>query len=304
MNTSKRIMTIIGIILMAAAVVMLIVPSQEQSSLEFEPIDGQFALLDKAHRAWFGDPTDPNDENAVATICDWIAYKSLVAADGESAETEQAIRETKQQLEADLTGLIANTSFSAIYWVGEQAFEKLAPLYEKKPHAREDILTLCQTHTPELARIIGNEIAAFDALSEVERLRSDDGSFTPETRQVAALLHRHLWFALAAEFYTASRFESPEERTAFLRWQIELSNMPIENKIAKLTQSENSDLNYDFAFAKAVLYARMNKFADACQSIQKALSGDDPKQKLTEFRKARYEKSLAELRRAHPGVCP
>ena len=128
MNTSKRIMTIIGIIIMASFIVMLLLP-QQQSSLEFEPIDGQFALLDKAHEAWFGQPTDPNDISAIPTICDWISYKARVAIEDTNDANEQAIRDAKGQLEADLAGLIANTSFSAIYWISEQAFQTLAPLY-------------------------------------------------------------------------------------------------------------------------------------------------------------------------------
>lgn len=173
MNTSKRIMTIIGIIIMASFIVMLLLP-QQQSSLEFEPIDGQFALLDKAHEAWFGQPTDPNDISAIPTICDWISYKARVAIEDTNDANEQAIRDAKGQLEADLAGLIANTSFSAIYWISEQAFQTLAPLYESKPEARQHIIDICQSHVPDIASIIDAEINAFDQIDRREHLRGND----------------------------------------------------------------------------------------------------------------------------------
>ena len=301
MNTSKRIMTIIGIIIMASFIVMLLLP-QHQSSLEFEPIDGQFALLDKAHEAWFGQPTDPNDISAIPTICDWISYKARVAIEDTNDANEQAIRDAKGQLEADLAGLIANTSFSAIYWISEQAFQTLAPLYESKPEARQHIIDICQSHVPDIASIIDAEINAFDQIDRREHLRGNDGSFSPQSRKIAALLHRHLWFAVVAEFYTASRFDSPEEQTAFLRWQIELSSLPLQNKIEKIEQLQYSGLPYDFPFAKAVLYSKAGQFDIACKTLNDALTSDS--NDLTDFRKARYQKSFDEIRKAHPSACP
>lgn len=301
MNTSKRIMIVTGIALMAGFIVML-ATSRTPYPLEFEPIDGQIALLDKAHEEWFGQPTDPNDINAVPTICDWINYKGRVALDDGSMESEQAILHVKRQLEADLSGLIANTSFSAIYWIGEQAFEQLAPLYESKSDARRSIVAMCQSRVPDIDAIIDAEIAAFDQLDDIERLRGDNGAFTPQTRIIASLLHRHLWFSVVSEFYPASKFESPEERTAFLRWQIELSAMPIPKKIEKLEQLIDSGLPYDFAFAKAVLYSKAGQPDVACQTLKDALANDS--KELTEFRKARYQDGLNEIRKAHHSACP
>ena len=49
MNTSKKIMFILGIVLIIGFILMMVIESRTASKLEFEPMEGQIALLHKAY---------------------------------------------------------------------------------------------------------------------------------------------------------------------------------------------------------------------------------------------------------------
>lgn len=294
-------MTIVGIVLLIGLIALLLIP-QKESSLQFEPLEPQLSLLDKTHKTWFGDKMVLDGENAKRTMCDWFYYKSVVASpNADTIDFDKKIENAKKQLEADLNGLITEYNFSAIYWIAEEAFDMLAGLYQNLPNSKQNIISLCEDYTPELAASIDDEINAFKQIDVEEHLSGSDNRFTPRSIEIARLLHRHLWFAAVSEFYSASSFESPEERVTFLRWQIECSSMPVQNKIEKLERLESTNINYDIPFAKAVLFAQNQRPDLACQTLKTAIETNALN---NDFRKNRYINSLNEIRQAHSVACP
>ena len=298
MNTSKKVMIIVGLLLIVGFIVMLAVPSRK-SSLEFEPLDGQIALLHKAYERWFGAPiaileTDPGQ----VVLCDWLMYRGSAAAESED------MRDWAEKFNANSMDLVVAHSMSADYWASQVSFDEWTAVFNGDEAKRNEIIARCATEAPDIAKAIDADMAAFKSFAANEKLVDPNGKLRDDKRDIFNLIYRHLWVSLAANQLPRTNIEPPEERIAFLRWQVEQSAMQLDKKIQKLMEFEQqNDDSYDFLFALSVLYAQNGMPGEACAVLQEAIAKADDKNETHSFRKERYTKSLNELRRAHPAAC-
>lgn len=305
MNTCKRVMCIVGILLVAAFVLMLIIPqTDDEAALKFEPMDAQFALLDRAHEQWFGQTVDVNDEVGVRVRCEWYLYKSLAAqseSDPENAMYTEQWQKNRQQLEADIQDFVAMKSLSGVYWASEAAFDDLVAVYEGDETRSQAVVDMCKDVTPTLEQVLSKEVEAFKQIAMQESwLDQSTGKLIPESRKIASLLHRKMWFETVGAVLPLSLLASPEEQMTVFRWQVEQSAMPLHSKLAKLQQFEAIDVNYDFDYARAVLLERDGMPHEACLALK---SGQNKEQNTNEFRAKRYRDGLEQLQKKYPDAC-
>ena len=296
MNTSKRVMIILGIVIILAFVVMMIVESVSKKTLEFEPLDAQMEILDKTYANWFGQKVDVQGQDiGQQVICDWMNYSALAAAG------EDGWRDASDKFNANAMELVTRNNIQIDYWASQEAFEELYALYDGQDGKRAEILKKCGELEPELEKHIDTGVQKFHELAVREGFVNDSGKLIAEKKRIVQLLHRHLWVSVASRQFPRERLEPPEERLTFFRWQIEQSSLSDEVKLEKLMHSEATEhLPYDYAFAKAVILVRGHKYWDACQVIQEALSTAEESDKL---RIERYHLAIKEIKSADSKAC-
>ena len=288
MNTCKRVMIVIGILIILGTILIVIL-SPKKDVMKFDPIEPQLSLLERAHASWFGTNPNLDTDDARALKCEWYQYKALIS---------QRSPEWQSSVEPFLTDALAMASengFPALYWIGEEAFDELKPYYEGDDAQGKAIRERCADFTPLTPDLrLDDDRADFIELAKQEDLLDAQGKIRPEKLPIAKLLHRHLWITLLSSSVPRAQLESPEERTTFLRWQVELSSLPVERKLQKLEQFRNTDVAYDIDFAKAILMLQNGQPQDACQALR---NGREAAQ--TDFRIQRYEQAIDQLDQAH-----
>lgn len=297
MNTSKRIMIIIGILLVIGAVAMAVIDSlNAQSPLEFEPLDPQLSLLDRVYPEWFGPEIDilAQDQGKQVT-CDWYRYKGLAASSPENAS------EAAEQFNANAMDLITATSIGASYWASELVFNELTDIYLGNAETRRKVVERCIADNPDIDKHLSADTDAFYRFADSEALLDNSHVLSTNSRKLLHLIHRHLWNGVSSAQFPLTRIEPPEEALAFLRWQIERSQMPFERKLQKLNKAEQfAVIPYDYDFARTVLYIQNGLFTDACDMLKNAYQKTDPQ---NTFRRKRYHNAINELARSHGIAC-
>lgn len=300
MNTSKKIMSFIGLFILIGFVILMIAKSVgPEKRLEFEPLDGQIALLHKAYDKWFGERVDILAmEPGRLVLCDWVKYRGSVALEAEDVE------EWAEKFSADMMDLVISKKMAANYWAGRTAFEEWWAVFNGDENKRSAIVERCKDVDPAIDEAIRADIDAFKAFAAAENLLDENGRLREDRRDILHLIYRHLWISLSSRQVIRDNIEPPEERIAFLRWQIEQSAMPLDRKIQKLDEySLQKTDSYDFMFALAVLYAQNGMAAEACSVLHEALSGSENAGVGNAFRIQRYSEALETLRQAHPAAC-
>lgn len=292
MNTSKRIMLMIGVVILGAFIAMMI-PLKKQPSLQFEPLENQFLLLKRAHEKWFAPNDLPDNALTGRILCEWFDYKSKISADAPDWD------ESLKQLQTDVMDLVTETSIRSIFWIGEKAFDTLKPIYENDGNAKNSLLAQCKEFTPNLDKTIDSEIEDFQTFAKRENIIDGNFKILPQKLDVARLLHRRLWNDTMSEDFSRNRIESPEERLAVFRWLVESSALPPADKIKKLDNAPFCGPQYDCDFAAAVLYAQIQNFSGACR----ALHNDVKNHTNDNFRKNRAQNAIHELSQAFPNDC-
>lgn len=298
MNTSKKVMIILGILLIIGFVIMIAVPSRNSSELEFEPLDGQISLLHKAYDHWFGSPIAIMEtEPGKIVLCDWLMYRGSVAKEADN------INDWAEEFSANIMDLVVAKTLAADYWASQASFDEWVALFNGDETKRNEVIARCSQNAPDIANAIDADITAFKSFAANEQLLDKNGKLREDKRDILNLIYRHLWISLASNQLPRNSIEPPEERIAFLRWQVEQSAMPLEKKIQKLEEfgQQNND-SYDFLFALSVLYAQNGMSGEACVILQEALTKIGDSQDKS-FRKDRYTKALNTLRQAHPAAC-
>ena len=296
MNTSKKVMLVVGAILVVLFIVMMIVENATREPASYEPLDGQMTLMHNAWKNWFGERIDVLGQSAgVVLVCDWMQYKSLVAAG------DPGWADAGEQVNADAMDLVMANSLAADFWAENAAFDLLYDLYNGKEGQKDRILTLCREQYPELGTILDKEVEAFHEIARKEGFLDASNRILPEKRDIVHLLHRHLWVEVEADQFPRVNIEPPEERLAFFRWQIEQSSMNPEQKLKKLDQySADQEGEYDYDFARAMIFTQTGMYGEACAFLKDALEKCAPDKA---FRRDRYQRALRDIEQAHPGVC-
>ncbi|MCL2326456.1 MAG: hypothetical protein FWC40_08200 [Proteobacteria bacterium] len=296
MNSSKRIMLGLGIVIVIVFVWLAISGrDSSKSSLHFEPLDAQLALLERVYPVWFGPPVDVlEDEGGVRVVCDWFVLQSLASSPGEGWT------EALEAFHANSMDYAVSRGVGTNYWAGEAAFALLEAML-KGDGGRQRVLDLCAAHAPALSAKIDNNVAAFRALGEAEALLDASGALRADKRSIARLLHRHIWVEISRGQFPIERIQPPEERMAMFRWQVEVSQMPLDRKLAQLRRFEAAAPHgYDYAYAAAVLWYNRGEYAHACHAINSALNDVSV---LDERTVQMYRNVIAKIKQADASAC-
>ena len=223
---------------------------------------------------------------------------------GRVANESEDINDWAEKFNADSMDLAMSKTMSADYWASQTSFDEWVAVFNGDEAKRSEIIARCSTEAPDIAKAIDADIDAFKKFAAKENLLDRSGKLRHDKRDILNLIYRHLWVSLAAVQLPRASIEPPEEKIAFLRWQVEQSAMPLEKKIQKLEEfaQQNND-SYDFLFALSVLYAQNGMSGEACTILQEAITDTDESKETNSFRKERYLKTYNELRQAHPMAC-
>lgn len=296
MSINKRIVIILGILLVTAFTVMCML-NQTKDRIEFDPLDGQLELLAKVYPKWFGENQDISSiEHSQTVLCDWFYYKSL------AAKERDGWIDASEQFNADAMDMVMSSSIQSLYWVGETAFEDLMRFYEDEPGALEKITAKCPDKAAEIMQYLPEDREGFLNLSQKEGFLTSDGKFHPKKKAIIHLLYRHIWTTLSAEQFPLERISPPEEQIAFLRWQIEQSTLDFQSRLDKLLAFENvyATDNYDFNYAKGVLFFKNHLYGEACLAFKAGRASTNP---ANTFRIERYNKAIKTISQAHSAIC-
>lgn len=271
-------------------------PAQIQTQLwtMFEPFDKQLDLVERVHKAWFGDPIDiMNTKYGKYVICDWFMYKAYVASNNDSYKS------TLEKFNADSMDLVGTEGIRGNFWASVTAFDMFMDALTDETK-KNKIYDTCRDVTPELERFFPNEIASFIKLAGLETLLDQNGKLLADKKRIAKLLYRNLWVKASELQYPHRTLISPEEEIAMFRWQVELSHMTPEAKQAKIDQMRTAfPKSYDYDYASAMILFQAGNTAPACEKLR-SLQGaatDDAK-------KAQYAAALVALHNADPTNCP
>ena len=274
--------------------VMAVACNRAPKTLEFEPIDGQIALLARVYPVWFGEKIDiQSQESGIETLCDWIQYKALVAQKSEGWEESQQVF-----LDNEMS-LVTQTNIHSDYWASIAAFEWLESIYNGDTSQKSEILAKCEKYTPNLKDHLDNEIQLFQQIAQKEGWLDANGKIAGSKRDIVRLMHRYQWISVTANQFPIDRIFPPEEKLAVFRYQIEISAMPIDNKIAHINIMRNElPGSYDYDFAEATLYSRVGDTAKACAVLKNALPNMHD-----ENQKKKYNEALRSLSQANSAAC-
>jgi hypothetical protein len=195
--------------------------------------------------------------------------------------------------------LVTRTNINADYWTSAAAFEWLEPLYNGNAEQQKEILAKCETYTPNLKDHLNDEIQQFRQIAQKEGWLDNSGKIASSKRDIVRLMHRYQWISVTANQFPIDRIFPPEERLAIFRYQIEISNMSMDNKIAHITNMRNElPGSYDYDFAEAKLYSDSGDIAKACSILKNALPNMHD-----EIQKKKYNEALRALSQANSAAC-
>ena len=294
MKTNCHILRIIALALIAAISVLVAACNRGPKTLEFEPIDGQIALLERVYSVWFGARIDiPAQDAGMLTLCDWLDYKSRVARQSEGWEESQQIF-----LDNEMT-LVTRTNINADYWASVFAYEWLEKLYNGEPGVQSDIIARCAQYTPELNAHLDDEIQSFRGIAQKEGWLDNNGRIAPSKRELVRLMHRYQWVMVTSNHFPYDRICPPEEMIAIFRYLVEVSDMALDKKLAHIDEMRRElPESYDYDFAEAVLYSKSGDSAGACAILKNALPNMHD-----EAQKKKYHQAIKALSQANSEAC-
>ena len=299
MNHLKRIVIILGIVLIIGFVAIVLTDRYSQSDKSepaFESLEGQFALLDRTYDAWFGEKIDVTSYyQGRALLCHWYNYKSLAAEQNKSAE------DVASTFKAQLMDFVMMTRVGGEYWAAETAMDELYPFYNGVPGAKEKIVESCRKYAPDLENHIDSDRNALLSLAQAEGFLLENGQLDPAKDDIIRLLHRQNWNTIVVQQLPARNIIPPEERVAFLRWQIEQAHIPFDKKLSKLEllHSYRPDM-YDYHYSKAVLLYLNQNYAGTCEALTAGLNETE---NISNFRIERYRNALDYMAHKYPTYC-
>ena len=269
--------------------------SRTPSALQFEPIDGQIALLDRVYPVWFGEKIDILSQDiGLETVCDWIEYKSRVARQTEGWEDSY-----HRFLDNEMS-LVTRNSIHADYWASVAAFEMLEPLYNGDTKQAAVIAEKCKPYTPDIAAHLDDEAQVFREFAQSEHLLLDNGTIAPAARPLVRLVHRYQWVKVTSEHFPIGRILPPEEMIAIFRYQVEKSAMPADKKLAHIDEMRaEMPGSYDYDFAEAMVRLQSGDAVSACTILKAAMPNLDD-----ETLKKKYTQAANEISQTNPSACP
>ena len=269
-------------------------PAQTQAWTMFESFDKQLEIVERVHKAWFGEPVDiMNTKYGKYVICDWFMYKSYVASNDDSYKS------SLEKFNADSMDLVGTEGIRGNFWASVTAFDMFVGAMNDE-NKKNKIYDTCRDITPELEKFFPNEIASFLKLAQLENLLDQNGNLLDDKKLIAKLLYRNLWVKASELQYPHRALLSPEEEMAMFRWQVELSHMTPDAKQAKIEQMRVAFPNhYDYDYALAMILFQSGNAAAACEKLRSVRSAD-----AQDVNKARYDAALAALHDADPVNCP
>lgn len=300
MNSSKRIMIVIGIVIVVICVILSIYDgchsNKNAITVGFDPLDGQLALTQRVYDSWFGERIDiMNDPRGKRVVCGWFMYKAY--AESKSNNVQDAL----EQFNEDSMGLAVAYKVRSDYWASAVAWEtfKQAAFDENR---RQELYNTCMDVTPELPKYFMNEVNAFKMLAKNENLLDAQGNFDPTKDRIAFLLYRHLWLTASELQFPRKAIEPPEEAMTMFRWQIEVSNMPLAAKLDKLSETKkNYPHAYDYDYAEAYLLVLNGRYAEACNKLKPLIQTDGV---VDAYRQNLYQETIKQIQKADASACP
>lgn len=299
MNTSKRIMIIIGLVIVALVVVFSVYDGWYSKThaavVGFDPLDGQIALMDRVYQTWFGERIDVmQDTHGKHVVCSWLMYKAYA-----ESKSDQASEALKLFHENSMEFAVA-FQVRSDYWASVVSWElfKQAAFDE---NARQELYNTCQPITPDLPKYFMNEVEAFKTLAKAEGLLDAQGHLEASKDRLAFILYRHIWIKASELLFPRRAIEPPEEAMTMFRWQIEVSHLPLEDKLAQLHKIQaKQPLAYDYDYAEAYLKFLDGDAAGACQKLKSMLQSDGI---VDIYKQNQYHATLKKIQQAHPTAC-
>lgn len=289
-------MLILGIAILLAFVLLCIWPNRPEIKLEFESLDGQFALLERVYPQWFGERIDVMaDPAGQRVVCDYLSYKGMMISQVEGWEDRM------EQFNADEMDYVVGSSIQADYWLSLAVFDYLEAFYHGDEAKQSEIASICKEIDPDLKEHLAGEVNSFKEIAQAEGFLDPAGRIAPDKRNLVILLHRYQWIGVAGNQLPNARIQPPEERLAVFRWQIEQSLMPLEKKLNRISRYQNMyPKDYDYEFAKAVLFANNGMFSEACEVLNHGLSNVSDEDT---FRKDRYTQGIKQISAQDSSAC-
>ena len=294
MKTNRHILRTLAVMLFAAFLLTITACNRAPKSLEFEPMDGQIALLERVYPVWFGARIDiAAQEAGMLTLCDWLEYKSLVAHQTEGWEESQQVF-----LDNEMT-LVTRTNIHADYWASVVAFEWLESLYNGDTNVQDDIIARCSPYTPALKDHLADEVELFRGIAQKEGWLDNSGKIAASKRDFVRLMHRYQWVMVTSNHFPYDRICPPEEMIAIFRYLVEVSDMALDKKLAHIDEMRRElPESYDYDFAEAVLYSKSGDTASACAILKNAVSNMHD-----ESQKKKYHQAINTLSQADSAAC-
>lgn len=234
--------------------------------LEFESLDAQLKQLESVYSEKFGAEVDVmGNDSGRRVVCDFLAYKALSSARAENWE------ESRSTFNANEMEFVMGTSIHSDYWASLAAFKYLVGFYNGDTAVQEEILKLCADEVPNLRDIIGKEVEMFQYVAEKEGFVDENMKILPEKMDIVRLLHRYQWVTAAGFQFPMTDLMPPEEHLAIFRWQIEQSTLGFDKKIDRIKDFKTHyGYDYDYEFARAVLYFQHGHPEGACSILKDA----------------------------------
>ena len=298
MNSSKRIMIIVGLLIVAIGVILSIYDGchpKKQVAIGFAPLDEQLALMDRVYQKWFGDRIEVmQDTRGKRVVCDWFMYKAY--SESKSANANEAL----EAFNEDSMGFAVAFKVRSDYWASVVAWEEFKKAaYDE--NARQELYNTCQDVTPDLPKYFMNEVNAFKMLAKNEELLDPQGNLDPAKDKLAFLLYRHVWLKASELQFPRKAIEPPEEAVTVFRWQIEVAHMPLSAKQARIANMRsNYPHAYDYDYAEAYLSALDGNYGVACDKLKSLIQTDG----IVDAQKQEvYRATLNEIHQADPKAC-
>ena len=279
-----------------AFVLLCIWPNRTDVKMEFESLDGQFALLERVYPQWFGERIDVMaDPAGQRVVCDYLSYKGMMTAQAEGWEDRM------EQFNADEMDYVVGGSIQADYWLSLAVYDYLEAFYHGDEAKQSEIASICSEVDPDLRQHLASEVASFKEIAQAEGFLDPAGKILPEKRKLVILLHRYQWVGVSGNQLPNARIQPPEEKLAVFRWQIEQSQMPLEKKLNRLARFQSMyPKEYDFDYGRAVLFSNNGMLREACEALNNGLSNVSEEDA---FRKGRYTQGIKQISAQNSGAC-
>ncbi len=300
MNTSKRVMIIVGLVIVVLCVVFTIFAlgrgEEDGEWTGFEPLDSQLAVVDMSYAKWFKDRIDVMSIPAgQRVVCDWLMYKSYAVTQHTN------MGDALEKFIGNDMDFAVDQGVRADYWASVAAWEEFLKAYQDE-NARKKLFEICKDEAPDLETQFNNEIISFKQFATNEELLDEAGHLKPDKAKLALLLHRYVWIKASQQQFPVNAIQTPEEAMAMFRWQVEASHMAADKKIEKLHETKTSHPGaYDYTYAEAVIDIQNGDYAAACLLLSPIATGDgmvDP------YQQNLYRRAMKAIKALDANACP